>query len=168
MIRMFFRAAPGVLALSFLATPALAHVSLEHGEATIGSSYRAVLRVPHGCGDDATTAISVTIPEGFAGAQPMLKPGWTLETHADADGRVKEITWSDGELPAAFYDEFIFRGSFAPYLEPGVFAFPTVQHCGAGEEAWTGGEDGQPAPALTLLPADSHAGHGAHGDHAGH
>ena len=43
---------------------ALAHITLETQEAAAGSTYKAVLRVPHGCEGKATTAVRVQIPEG--------------------------------------------------------------------------------------------------------
>lgn len=48
--------------------------------ALAGTSYRAVLRVGHGCDSSPTTAMQVSIPDGFTGAQPMPKAGWTLTT----------------------------------------------------------------------------------------
>ncbi|TIW66477.1 MAG: DUF1775 domain-containing protein, partial [Mesorhizobium sp.] len=59
---------------------ALAHVTLETQEAPVGSTYKAVLRVPHGCEGKATTAVRVQIPEGVISVKPMPKPGWTLQT----------------------------------------------------------------------------------------
>ena len=52
-----------------------AHVTLETPQATIGASYKAVLRVPHGCDGSATTAIRVRIPAGIITVKPMPKPG---------------------------------------------------------------------------------------------
>lgn len=94
-----------------LAAPAAAHVTLERGEAPVGSSYRAELRVPHGCGGKPTIAVRVRVPEGFIAVKPMPTPGWRLEkvrggyeTDYDYHGSsltegVKEIVWSDGNLP---------------------------------------------------------------------
>ena len=48
---------------------ALAHVTLETREAPVGASYKAVLRVPHGCEGTATTALRVRIPEGVIARQ---------------------------------------------------------------------------------------------------
>ena len=59
-------------------SPALAHVSLETKQATIGSSYKAVFAVPHGCAGSATTKIRVQIPEGVIAAKPMPKNGWNV------------------------------------------------------------------------------------------
>ena len=174
MIRFFARAAAAVATLAAFAAPAFAHVTLEVPQAKLGSTYKAVIRVPHGCGAEATTTLRVQIPEGFFNVKPMPHAGWTLETvtgpyaqsydnHGTAltEG-VKEIVWSGGSLPNEFYDEFAFRGTFATTLEPGKFYFPTIQECANGEEAWidvTGAEDAEmPAPSVELLPADA-AGH---------
>ena len=169
MIRSFARATAAVATLAALSAPALAHVTLEVQQAEIGSTYKAVLRVPHGCGTEATHVVRVQIPEGFFAVKPMPKPGWKLETvtgayagsydnHGTAvtEG-VTEIIWSDGNLPNEFYDEFVFRGTFAGSLEPGKFYFPAIQECASAEADWldvTGAEGaGEPAPSLTLVPA---------------
>ena len=162
------RKLPVALAFAALATPAMAHVTLEQQEAKVGSTYKAVLRVPHGCGDQATHTVRVQIPEGLYNVKPMPKAGWTLETVKgpyakpyDNHGTqltegVQEIVWSGGELPNEFYDEFVFRGSFAGDLPVGAtFWFPTVQECANGEEAWldtTGDENAEmPAPGVKLI-----------------
>lgn len=168
MIRTFARLVIAAASLA-VAAPAFAHVTLEVQETAIGSTYKAVLRVPHGCGTEATDAIRIQIPEGFYNVKPMPKAGWTLETVTGPYARsydnhgtqltegVKEIIWKDGSLPNEWYDEFVFRGTFASSLEPGTFHFPTIQQCGSGEEAWidvTGDENADlPAPGLTLVPA---------------
>ena len=169
MIRFF--AIPAAMAVALTATPAFAHATLETPQAKIGSGYKAVLRVPHGCGTEATNVVRVQIPEGFYNVKPMPKAGWTLETvtgpseqsydnHVTAQTEgVKEIVWKDGNLPNEWYDEFVFRGNFAGTLEPGKFYFPAIQECATGEEAWidvTGDESAEmPAPSVELVPADS-------------
>lgn len=167
MIRMFMRASLAAAALLSVSAPSLAHVTLEIGEARIGGSYKAVLRIPHGCGTQATNTVHVRIPEGFFNVKPMPKPGWELETvtapyamsydnhGTDLTEGVVEIIWSGGNLPNEWYDEFVFRGSFADSLEEGTFHFPTIQECADGEEAWidTNDEPGAsyPAPSVTLV-----------------
>ncbi len=171
MIRSLVRAAAaGALMLSI--TPAFAHITLETGEAPVGSTYKAVLRVPHGCDGNATTAVRVRIPEGLVSVKPMPKAGWelttvkgpyqnTYELHGSkvTEG-VTEITWSGGNLPDEFYDEFVFRGSLAGTLAAGTtLYFPVIQTCASGEEAWIEiPAEGQPepelpAPGLKLLDA---------------
>lgn len=172
MIRFF--AFPAVMAVALAATPAFAHATLETPQAKIGSGYKAVLRVPHGCGPQATNVVRVQIPEGFYNVKPMPKAGWTLETVTgpyeqsyDNHGTtltegVTEIVWKDGNLPNEWYDEFVFRGTFVGTLEPGKFYFPAIQECADGEEAWidvTGDENADmPAPSVELVRGDS-AGH---------
>ena len=172
MIRFFARAAVAVVSLAALSIPAFAHVTLEVKQAEIGKSYKAVIRVPHGCGTAPTDTVRVHIPEGFNNVKPQPKAGWTLETvttptegggeHGASAAAVSEIIWSGGNLPNEWYDEFVFIGGFADTLAEGKFYFPTVQQCGDAEEAWidTSGEEGsdKPAPSLTLVPA-SGSGH---------
>src|SRR4051794_38785094 len=68
-------------ACALIFTPAAqAHVTLENQQAVVGGSYKAVLRVPHGCEGAATTAIRVRMPEGIIAVKPMPKPGWKLDT----------------------------------------------------------------------------------------
>jgi uncharacterized protein YcnI len=156
------------------AFPALAHVTLQTPSGAAGSSFKAVLQVPHGCAGAATTEIKVRMPEGYFNVKPMPKAGWTITTTkgsyekayrlhgSEVTEGVTEITWSGGELPDDFFDEFAFRGTIASDLPEGtVLVFPTVQRCGQAEEAWidaSGDENAEkPAPALTITPAK--AGH---------
>ena len=44
---------PALALLGIGATAASAHITLETQQAAIGSTYKAVVRVPHGCGTDA-------------------------------------------------------------------------------------------------------------------
>jgi uncharacterized protein YcnI len=163
----FFAAAIAAGIAVAVSGPALAHVTLEVKEAAIGSTYKAVLRVPHGCAGAATTGLRVQIPEGFIAVKPMPKPGWTLEIKTGPYAKpyenegttlsegVTEIDWSGGNLPDAWYDEFVFRGTFAGGLEAGKFFFPVIQECGDAVTRWidTSGTSDEPAPSVTLTPA---------------
>jgi len=152
---------------------ASAHITLETQEAAIGSTYKAIFRVPHGCDGKATTAVRVKMPEGFIAVKPMPKPGWKLETvkgkyakpyqlwgEAVTEG-VEEVTWSGGNLPDEFYDEFVLRGQLAADLPAGEeLYFPVVQECDGAAERWIEiPQPGQsedalelPAPGIKLLP----------------
>lgn len=155
-----------------VAAPAHAHIVLQNQQAEIGTTFRAVLVVGHGCGDAATTSVRVQVPEGFYNVRPMLKAGWTVETvrgpyetpfesHGSMlEEGVKEISWSGGELPNDFFDEFIFRGTFGANVPTEQsFYFPVIQTCGDIEDAWidtSGDPDAEfPAPSVTLLPAEA-------------
>ena len=130
---------------------AFAHVTLQDQAAAAGASYRGVLRVGHGCAGAATNAITVTIPQGFNGAQPLVKSGWALSTKVGkldqayemhgtkyTEG-VLEITWTaktaDDTLPDAYADEFVFRGTTPK--KPGTMWFKVVQGCVKGANSWT-------------------------------
>jgi uncharacterized protein YcnI len=154
---------------------ASAHVTLERHEAAVGSSYRAVLRVPHGCNGSPTTSLRVRLPAGVIGVKPMPKPGWKLDTvsgkypksyslrGAPVTEGVAEISWSGGRLLDAHYDEFVFTSVIADELPANqTIYFPVVQECEQGVHRWieipSGKHDGheagspEPAPGLRLLP----------------
>jgi periplasmic copper chaperone A len=163
-----------VLGGALLLAPQLAaaHVTLETQKAFADSSYKAVLRVPHGCEGKPTTAIRVQIPEGLIAVKPMPKPGWQLavvngkyqhpyqyEGSKLSEG-VKEIDWSGGKLPDDFYDEFVFVGRLTDFAPGTVLSFPTVQQCeGGAVQRWieipAPGQNPDdledPAPQLTVV-----------------
>lgn len=160
-----------------------AHVSLQDPVAAAGTAYRAVLRVGHGCEGASTVEMRVTIPEGFNGAQPMVKPGWKVATRVGklaepyvAHGKtftegVQEISWTANTaadaLPDTHYDEFVLRGTTPK--KPGPLWFKVLQSCEKGANAWvevpaTGASSkGLKAPAALLeildvqtMPAHNH------------
>jgi uncharacterized protein YcnI len=54
-----------ILSIPALAsTRANAHATLERQQAAIGSFYKAVIRVPHGCEGQPTLRVRVQVPEG--------------------------------------------------------------------------------------------------------
>lgn len=157
---------------------ALAHATLEVQTAEIGSFYKGVMRIGHGCEGQATLRVDITIPEGVIAVKPMPKAGWTLTTGTseyansyDYYGRtltsgVTTLTW-EGSLDDAHYDEFTFRGKLAGDWDAGTaIYFPTVQTCADGEQTWVNipakGQDPHaiedPAPGLALKEAE-HAHH---------
>ena len=132
-----------------IATPAHAHVTLEGRQATIGTWYKAVFAVPHGCAGSATTKIRVQIPDGVIDVKPMPKPGWNVEVvkgkyAAPYDfhgGKIlegaKEVVWSGGKLADDNYDEFVISTYLTATLKPDtVLYFPTVQECEQGINRW--------------------------------
>jgi uncharacterized protein YcnI len=161
-------------AFTLVASAAFAHVTLEQQEAPVGASYKAVLRVPHGCEGKATIAVRLQIPEGVIAAKPMPKAGWKLEKIKGKYARsydyygtqisegVKEIDWTGGSLADDEYDEFVVRAMLTTDLPVGrTLYFPVVQECeGGAVERWIAiPADGQssdelesPAPGVKLLP----------------
>lgn len=172
------RVATALASLLFVPV-AFAHVTLQTKEAPIGSSYKAVLKVPHGCKGSPMIKLRVQVPEGVVNVKPQPKPGWTLDTvqgdyaasytvhGAQVGSGVKEIVWAGGLLPDDRYDEFVFVGYLTDGLAPdSTLYFPVVQECKEGVARWIdkpaadehahghghGHDSGSPAPGLKLLP----------------
>jgi uncharacterized protein YcnI len=151
---------------------ASAHVTLEVQQAKLGSTYKGVFRVGHGCEGKPTLTLRIQIPEGVISVKPMPKAGWTLETVRGAYAKsydyhgspvsegVKEIVWSGGSLLDEHYDEFVVRGTLAGDFAPdSMLYFPVVQECENAAERWIEiPEAGKmaddyefPAPGLKIL-----------------
>jgi periplasmic copper chaperone A len=161
----------GAAALACLpVTAAFAHATLENQSASVGSTYKAVMRIGHGCEGSPTLKVRVQIPEGVIAVKPMPKQGWTLETvkasykqSYDYYGTpmtegVREIVWT-GKLLDEHYDEFVFRAYLTDNLKPdATLYFPTVQECEKGADRWIeipaegkGADDYKyPAPGVKL------------------
>lgn len=170
-----------------LSTAAFAHVSLETQEAKVGAGYKAVFNVPHGCDGATTTEVTIDIPEGVIAVKPMPKPGWKLSLQKGPYARtygfyhgakksegVKQVTWSGGELPDEYFDQFVLSTYIAGELDPGIkLSFPVTQKCATGELKWydiaAPGVDAHslehPAPQLQLI-AGGDEGHHHHHDGA--
>lgn len=165
------RAALAAALFCLAAQGASAHVTLETDKAAADSTYKAVLRVGHGCEGKPTTAIRVRIPEGVIAVKPMPKPGWRLATVTGKYARtydyfgtpmaegVTEVAWTGGDLPDAWYDEFVFRGRLAGLAPGAVVYFPVVQECTEGAvHRWieipaagrSADDYEEPAPGLTI------------------
>jgi uncharacterized protein YcnI len=136
-------------ALLLIATPSYAHVTLEARQATIGTWYKAVFAVPHGCAGSATTKLRVQIPDGVIDVKPMPKPGWNVEVvkgkyavpydfhGAKVSEGAREVVWSGGKLADDNYDEFVISTYLTVTLKPDtVLYFPTVQECEQGTSRW--------------------------------
>jgi periplasmic copper chaperone A len=159
--------------VALAASSASAHVTLENRQATVGTYYKAVFAVPHGCAGSATVKVRVQIPEGVIAAKPMPKPGWSVEAikgkyAADYDYHgaklsegVKEVVWSGGKLPDDNYDEFVVSTFLTSGLKPNsMLYFPVVQECEQGVSRWidipaegsTAHDSKSPAPGVKLMP----------------
>ena len=79
-----------------------AHATLETAEAPVGSTYKAVLRVPHGCEGEATLKVRVQVPEVWDAVRfsaPPDEPALALKVQA------LELLYPD----AAFHDDFVLK-----------------------------------------------------------
>jgi uncharacterized protein YcnI len=127
--------------LSAAATAAEAHIALQETEARSGAYYVAAFRVGHGCGDLATTALSVELPEGISDTKNQPKPGWRFER----SGRT--VAWR-GRLEPSEFDVFAIQVKLPDSTGP--LYFPAVQTCGAVEQRWV--EIPAPGAAWTSVP----------------
>lgn len=168
-----------LLGLGLAATVAQAHVALDTPEAEAGKSFRAALRIGHGCDGAPTRQVIVTVPEGLRGAKPQPKPGWTLQvtkaplmTPYESHGRkvledTIEVRWTANseadQLQDAWFDEFVLRAT-AP-AQPGVLWFKVRQLCTQGEWNWAEIPSSEtpkpraPAAKLTIKPSAAPAAH---------
>jgi periplasmic copper chaperone A len=147
---------------------AQAHVVLENQTAPAASSYKAVFKVGHGCGNSPTRQLIVDIPAAMQAARPMPKPGWRIDVEKTGD-KVIRVTWTaktpEDKLPDGFYDEFVLVAR-AP-AEPGRVYWPVGQVCDEGRADWVevpGPEQKlsdlkAPAALLEITPAGSAAVH---------
>ena len=139
------------------ASAAQAHVTLDTASGAAGTYQKLAFRVGHGCEGKATTGLTVTLPEGAAAAKPMPKAGWKIDIVNS--GALREIRWSGGELPDAYFDEFVLQLKLP--AEPGKLYFRIVQQCGKTSLAWdeiandSGAKLKAPAPVLEVVPAPS-------------
>jgi len=150
-----------------LAQPVAGHVTLETTQFEAASYHKIVLRVPHGCQGEPTTALRVQIPEGMIAVKPQPKPGWTLrtETHEYAgsyrlhgktvNSGVAQIIWDNGLLPDDRFDEFSFMVYLTETLaERETVYLPVLQACSEAVERWIESDRNasHPAPALKVVP----------------
>ena len=153
------------LAVVLLAMPAAAgaHIGFADPHAAAGGYYVGFLNVTHGCGDAATLAIRVTIPEGINVARPQPKAGWTIsvehgplaqplrnESGGSTRQRVTAISWT-GRLPADQFDQFGLMMRLP--ATAGVLFFPTTQRCTTGANAWINRPATPEAWHATAMPA---------------
>jgi uncharacterized protein YcnI len=164
-----------------------AHVVLAQPQVKSGAYYTATFKVGHGCEGSPTTALQVLLPEGIQGAKPMPKVGWQIEAQPQplakpyvSHGKtvtegLTQITWKEGSLPDAYYDEFTMQ--FQVTAEKGPLWFKVQQRCEKGSNLWveipSQGTSTKglnfPAALLMVEPSEnhSHTGHGADA-HKGH
>ncbi len=143
----FFRSLAAWIVLGCFVAPAWGHPALENPRAEAGSSYRAAIRLTHGCAGSPIREVVVEIPPGVRGARPMPKPGWTIAIererlaqpytmHGHAiDEDVARIRWTGGPLDLAYFDEFVLLADLPE--TPGALYWKVSQICEQGRIDWT-------------------------------
>lgn len=166
-----------IIAAGLSAFEASAHVTLNPNTAVAGSYFNGKIRVPHGCGEFATTSVIVTIPDGILSVKPENIAGWKidivkkqLDKPVEYHGRpltevIDTITWSGGNLPNEQYKDFGLNLKLP--ADAGRLFFKTTQICTEGNSAWDGefatpeerSALDKPSPYLDTHTSDMHAGH---------
>ncbi|MET0812601.1 MAG: DUF1775 domain-containing protein [Microbacterium sp.] len=166
-------------ALLAVAAPlaASAHVHVDPGEVSAGSTETLAFAFSHGCDDSPTTALTITIPDGVGNATPIVEGGWSITRELGADGVPTSVTYTADEpvesgLKATVSMDVLIDTSAAD----STLAFPVVQECVTGATEWTevaaDGVDPEtlesPAPLVevggAVADGDEH-GHGGAADH---
>jgi uncharacterized protein YcnI len=175
-IRSFASITAAVALLLVSALPVAAHASVPDGSKVPSNSGAVIhVRIPHGCGDAAITAVEVQLPDGVVGAKPALIAGWTATTEmvpatytlygTEYTERVGTITWTGGPLPDGQFLDFGINATFQ--LEPGEYTLPVIQYCGDESVAWVevpaAGQPHddleRPAPEFVVVAAAAGDGH---------
>jgi uncharacterized protein YcnI len=176
-IRSFASITAAIALLLASALPVAAHASVPDGSKVPSNSGAVIhVRLPHGCGDAAITAVEVQLPDGVVGAKPALIAGWTATTEmvpatytlygTEYTERVGTITWTGGPLPDGQFLDFGINATFQ--LEPGTYTLPVIQYCGDESVAWVevpaAGQSHddleRPAPEFVVVDAAAGDGHG--------
>jgi hypothetical protein len=176
-IRSFASITAAVALLLVSVLPVAAHASVPDGSKVPSNSGAVIhVRIPHGCGDAAITAVEVQLPDGVVGAKPALIAGWTATTEmvpatytlygTEYTERVGTITWTGGPLPDGQFLDFGINATFQ--LEPGTYTLPVIQYCGDASVAWVqvpaAGQSHddleRPAPEFVVVAAATGDGHG--------
>jgi uncharacterized protein YcnI len=179
----------GAAALALgMPSAAWAHVGVNGTSTAAGSSTLLTFAFSHGCGDSPTTKVAIQIPDGINAVAPTVNPGWTTEkvmaaldtpikdSHGnEVTERVAQVVYTAKEpIANGLRDAFVLSLTLPEDAAGTTLAFPTVQSCEVGENAWVEipaeGQDphdlDSPAPTLTVTEAvESEHGHG-HGESA--
>ena len=141
--------------LVLVAMPVEAHVEATPAVVKPGVKATITLTVPHGCLSSPTIKLAVKLPATVTGAVPVAPKGWK----GMVSGSV--ATFTGGPLPVKQTARFGITFT-APKTE-GTLAFPTVQTCVKGENAWiqkplaNGAEPDYPIPTVVVSSKTSKA-----------
>jgi len=169
-----------------LAAPlaASAHVHVTPDASAAGSTTRLAFSFSHGCEDSPTTSMTITIPQGIDGVQPVLDGAWKISRELSTDGVPTSVTFTavtpvESGIAASVALDVIFASSAANTS----VAFPVLQSCVTGSTDWSQvAAEGQteddlasPAPvvavgAVSTGTGDDHgtSGSGEHADSESH
>jgi uncharacterized protein YcnI len=123
---------PAILVSLGVVGAAHAHVGVTPAAAAPGTIVEASFKVGHGCGDAATTAVTIVAAGPAKLVHPMDAKGWTTAV-IKKDGKTVGATWTAG--PSAAAPEGFLMHVDLP-TQTGPFYFDATQTCGATEVKW--------------------------------
>lgn len=140
-----------IVAGGVFAAQAGAHAHVSPSIVQQGQSETYTLVVPTE-GDAQTTAVELTVPQGFQIGSFEAAPGWKREVQATGTGDeavVSKVTWTGGHVPEPEAAYLRFQGSSD---KAGDYAFKVRQTYSDGKvEEWTGPESSDsPAPIVQV------------------
>ena len=159
------RSLASLLAIAAAALPsaAAAHVAVQSGPAAAGKTRIVTFEVGHGCEGADTASVRIEIPEAVGSVRAMPSPSASVEVERGADDRIVAVIWTRPDEVIAENDTNAYLFSLRLGVPDAPFAtlyFPTIQTCKRGDGTtlsteWVArpGEEGEPAPGLTILPA---------------
>ena len=158
-------------------SPAAAHVKSKADTYAAGSTAIVTFGFSHGCGESPTTAMVFQVPGQFNSVNPVFAPGWTIEVEKEAlatpvsgthgeeiTERVSIVTFTaDEPIEGGIYATVSLRLTLPEDAVGETIAFPVIQECEDGENAWIEiaqeGEDADtlefPAPVIEVTEPDS-------------
>jgi uncharacterized protein YcnI len=147
--RLVAAAAVSTAVLLAFAPSAWAHVEIDPEEAAAGATETLTFNVEYE--GSPTQGLQVQLPSGATVVDVPDKAGWT----ATNDEATHVVTWTGGSST----DDDAFELTVTLPTTPGVTLFPSIVTTAEGEVAWIEeaegvGEEGHPAPRLTIVAAD--------------
>lgn len=121
-------------------SPAGAHVTAQDAVANGDGTTTVSFTFDHGCGTSPTTGLAIRVPAGGTVSATAQPAGWTAQVLDD------RVDWTGP--PIAHGQAETFTMTLPLPARPGeVVAFPAVQRCEQGEEAWIDLDPAAPNPA---------------------
>lgn len=173
-MRKLITALGSALMVLMVASPTLAHVTIQPEEAPAAAFFRFVVRVPNERDDANTIKVEVQFPETLAFVSFQPKDGWergvtmkTLDEPIEVFGNeitevIDTVTWEAAGPPIrpGEFDEFGFSARVPE--EEGEVAFPSIQTYSSGEVVqWIGPPDSdEPAPIVQVVNLGTEEGEG--------
>jgi uncharacterized protein YcnI len=156
----------GIIAFIIAASAAVAsaHVEVASGPAHANKTEKITFAIAHGCTGADTKSVTVTIPTGVTSVRPMYSDLGAPSVTKDPSNNVTSVTWQKPDADVFDSDYAWYEVTIRAHVPDAAFSrlpFTVTQVCrdAAGVETtvvWDqpeGSTTGNPAPAVTIVPA---------------